>query len=282
MIVYCNGEFMEKSKVVISPDDRGFLFADGVYEVIRAYQGRLFKRAEHFDRLAYGLKELRIGGVDLNSLAAIAARLLTDNGLAKADATVYLQITRGSAPRSHRFPPTGTPPTCYLEAKPFSPPTNVQQTGAAAITVPDQRWARCDIKTIALLANTLAHQQAHEAGAFEAIFARNGVLQEGSHSSILFVKDNVLISPPLTNHILAGITRSVVHSVAAAESISTATRSCHEDELPEFQEVLMVGTTVDIVPITVVNGRPIGGGAPGPIARKLQSALHKLTQPSPS
>ncbi len=212
----------------------------------------------------------------MNALTSAAARLLKDNGLEQADATVYFQITRGSAPRSHRFPPAGTPPTCYVEAKSFSPPTEVRQTGAAAVTVSDQRWARCDIKTIGLLANTLAQQQAHEDGAYEAIFSRDGVLLEGSHSSMLFVQDGVLIFPPLTNYVLPGITRSVVQSLATAESIPTTTRSCYEHELSEFQEILMLGTTVEIVPITTVNGRKVGDGAPGPIARKLQAAFRKL------
>lgn len=269
---------MEKAKAAISPDDRGFLFADGVYEVIRAYQGRLFKLTEHLDRLAYGLKELRIDGVDVQALRTLVYQLLKANGLENSEATIYLQITRGIAPRSHQFPPAGTPPTIYLEAKPFSPPTAAQQTGVTAIIVPDQRWARCDIKTVGLLANTLASQRAHETGAFEAIFSRDGVLLEGSHSSILFVKDNVLIFPPLTNYVLGSITRSVLLSLATAEAIPTAIQSCHENQTHEFQEIIMAGTGVEVVPVMAVNGKKIGGGVPGAITKKLQHAFRKLTQ----
>src|ERR1043165_9268394 len=119
MIVHYNGSFVEKSEVAISPDDRGFLFADGVYEVIRAYRGKLFKCAEHLERLAHGLKELRIAGCDAAALESVANRLLKENGLEHSDAKAYIQITRGAAPRAHKFPPAGTPPTVYLEATPF-------------------------------------------------------------------------------------------------------------------------------------------------------------------
>ena len=157
--------------------------------------------------------------------------------------------------------------------KPFSPPVELQKNGAAAIIVPDQRWTRCDIKTTGLLANTIAHQQAYEEGAFEAIFSRNGVLWEGSHSTILFVKDGILVAPPLTNHVLPGITRSELLALASRESIPTCIRTCFEREVCEFHEVLMVATTTEIVPITSVNGKRIGDGTPGPIAKRLQNAF---------
>src|SRR5437879_7457563 len=158
MIAYYNSQYLDKSKVAISPDDRGFLFADGVYEVIRAYQGRLFKSLDHLDRLAFGLEELRIGGLDARELEPVALRLLKENKLEDGDALVYFQVTRGAAPRTHHFPPPETAPTIYATAKPFSSPVEQQQKGAAAIIVPDQRWTRCDIKTTNLLPNTLAHQ----------------------------------------------------------------------------------------------------------------------------
>lgn len=188
MLVYYNGNYLPKTKVAISPDDRGFLFADGIYEVIRAYRGKLFKCAEHLERMAHGLKELKISGCYPLTLEAIANRVLNENGLEHSDAKVYIQITRGASSRNHHFPPATTPPTIYLEATPFTSPTELQEKGVGAIIVPDQRWGRCDIKTVCLLANTLANQQAFEASAYEAIFRRDGVLQEGTHSSILFVK----------------------------------------------------------------------------------------------
>jgi len=276
MLVYFNGDYLPKSEVAISPDDRGFLFADGIYEVIRVYRGKLFRCAEHLQRMAHGLRELKITGCDPSLLESVANRVLKDNGLEYSDAKVYIQITRGAALRSHKFPPACTPPTVYLEATPCLSPTDLQEKGAAAIIVPDQRWGRCDIKTICLLANTLASQQAMEAGAHEAIFRRDGVLREGSHSSILFVKDNILIAPPLTIFVLPSVTRNVVLSLAHDESIRTAFQPCLEREVYEFEEILMLGTGSEIIPITTVNGRIIGSGLPGPITRRLQNAFRKL------
>src|SRR5262249_52748606 len=152
-----------------------------IYDVIRVYSGKLFKGTEHLERMAHGLKELKITGCEPAALGSVANRVLKHNGLKHSDAKVYIQITRGAAPRSHKFPPSGTAPTVYLEATPFSAPTELQEKGVGVIIVPDQRWGRCDIKTIRLLANTLANQQAIKAGAYEAIFRRDGVLQEGTH-----------------------------------------------------------------------------------------------------
>ena len=276
MLVYYNGRYLQKSEVAISPDDRGFLFADGIYDVIRVYRGKLFKCAEHLERMAHGLKELKINGCDPSALESIANRVLKENSLEHSDAKVYIQITRGAAPRTHKFPPTGTAPSVYLEATPFTSPTELQDKGVAAIIVPDQRWGRCDIKTVCLLPNTLASQQAAEAGAYEAIFRRDGVLHEGTHSSILFVKDNYLIAPPLTVFMLPSVTRNVVLSLAHEESIRTNIQPCLESELWGFQELLMLGTGSEIIPITSVNGRKIGNGIPGPITRRLQSAFLRL------
>lgn len=276
MVVYYNGSYLPKSEVKISPDDRGFLFADGIYEVIRVYRGKLFKCAEHLERMAYGLKELKIAGCEAKGLESVAIRVLKENRLDGSDGKIYIQITRGAAPRSHKFPAEGTSPTVYLEATPFAAPTDLQERGVAAIIVADQRWGRCDIKTVNLLPNVLANQQAIEAGAYEAIFRRDGVLYEGSHSSILFVKNNMLIAPPLTSFVLPGVTRNVVLSLAQEESIRTTYEPCLERDVWSFQEIVMIGTGSEIVPITTVNGRKIGTGAPGPITRRLQTAFRRL------
>jgi D-alanine transaminase len=278
MIVYFNGQYLEKSDVSISPDDRGFLFADGLYDVVHVYRGFLFRCAEHLDRLAHGLHEVRIHGCETSKLVPVAKRLLRENRLENGEATVYLQVTRGAAPRSHRFPAAGTPPTVYVEAKPFAPPLAERQAGAAGLVVNDERWGRCDIKTIGLLANTLAHEQARETGAFEAIFSKDGVLQEGSHSSIVFVKDGGLICPPLTRRILPSVTRHAVLTAAAREGIPIITRPCLETELADFEEVLMLGTAVEIVPLISINGTRIGDGKPGRIAKKLQLAFQELIE----
>jgi len=281
MVVYYDGKYSPKEEVAISPDDRGFLLADGVYDVIRSYQGKLFKCREHLERLERGLKELRIKGVETNGLETVAQQLVRENKLEGGNALVYIQVTRGVAVRCHAFPPPETMPTIYVEANAYSSPTQMQENGAKAILAPDQRWSRCDIKAIGLLANVLASQKAREAGAFEAIFYADGLLQEGTHSSILFVKKDVVICPPLTNRILPSVTRSVVIGLAATESIDVEIRPCREGELSEFDEILMVGTGSEIIPITAVHGQKVRHGYPGPVAKRLQGAFRRLVHKIP-
>src|ERR1700743_535732 len=163
MLVYFCGRFVDKSQALFSPDERGLVFGDGIYEVVRAYHGRWLRWDEHMRRLACGLEQLRITGVDVSSLGSIANRLLRENSLEQGQATVYLQLTRGPAPRPHQFPPAGTPPTVYLEAKSFTTNADAQRDGGAVVVMPDQRWARCDLKTTNLLPNILAFQAAREA-----------------------------------------------------------------------------------------------------------------------
>jgi D-alanine transaminase len=278
MLVYFCGRFVDKSQALFSPDERGLVFGDGIYEVVRAYNGRWLRWEEHMRRLASGLGQLRITGVDIPSLGGIAGRLLQENSLKQGEATVYLQITRGVAPRAHQFPPAGTPPTVYLEAKSFVPNAAAQRDGGAVVVVPDQRWARCDLKTTNLLPNILAFQTAREAGALEALFSRDGVLMEGSRSSMLFVKNGTVFAPPLNNYILGGITRELVLELAAAEKIPVALQPTFERELPELEEMMIIGTTTEITPVISVNGRPVGDGKPGPVTRRLQAALRKFIE----
>jgi D-alanine transaminase len=203
MIVYYNGRYLPNSEVAISPDDRGFLFGDGVYEVIASYKSKLFKCTEHLDRLAHGLKELQIEGVDAHSLEKVAHELIATNKLEGADALIHIQVTRGVAPNNYELACIGTTPTVYAQARSFLQPVEQQQNGVNAILLPDQRWSRCDIKTIGLLPNILAAQRAREAKAFEVIFSRDGLLQEGSRSSILFdpvSTPRILNSPDLPDY----------------------------------------------------------------------------------
>jgi D-alanine transaminase len=278
MLVYFCGRFVDKSQALFSPDERGLVFGDGIYEVVRAYNGRWLRWDEHMRRFAAGLEQLRITGVDVSSLGEIATRLLRKNSLEQGQATVYMQITRGVAPRAHQFPPAGTPPTVYLEAKSFAPTTDAQRDGGAVVVVPDQRWARCDLKTTNLLPNILAFQTAREAGALEALFSRDGVLMEGSRSSMFFVKNGTVFAPPLNNYILGGITRELVLELAAAEKIPVALQPTFESELPKLEEMMIIGTTTEITPVISVDGRPVGDGKPGPVTRRLQAALRKFIE----
>ena len=277
MIAYFNGRYLPKDEIHISPDDRGFLLADGVYEVIRSYNGALFQCAEHLGRLAIGLAALRITVVPSDELRQAAERLLQENELTTGDATVYLQVTRGVAPRRHRFPEPSTLPSVYVTVRQFQPYARELAEGGAAILVPDQRWARCDIKTIGLLANAMANQRAWEVGAFEALFVRDGVVLEGSHTNVFFVHDGRLLTAPLSNCVLPGITREVVLTAAARLGLPVEFRCCFESDLPDMDEIFLCGTTVEITPVVSLNGKPVGCGTPGPVAQLMQGELRKLT-----
>lgn len=272
MQVYLNGDFMPAAEARISVNDRGFLFADGVYEVIRIYAGGPYLMPEHLDRLAAGLRALNIRFDDVAGLGSVAERLLADNGL-DDDATIYIQVTRGAAPRKHAFPAADTPPTVYIATTPFARQPDAYFTrGVDAITVPDDRWARCDIKSVSLLPNVLANQKAKQAGAFEALFVRDGVVLEGSHSNLVGVLDGAVVTYPKCNYILPGITRDRVLRLAADLDIPVREGPIYMDRLFEADELFLSGTTTEVMPITRVDGRPIGDGSPGPVTRRLREA----------
>lgn len=282
MIVYLNGRYIDSTQAMVSVEDRGFLFADGLYEVIRIYGGRLFLAEPHFERLHQGLRAIRMDPGAADGLEAVAGKLMADNGVQTQDGIVYIQITRGAAPRKHAFPEPGTPPTVYVAVKPFPRPTaETFATGVAAISVPDTRWGRCDIKSVGLLPNVLANQQAKEAGAFEALFVRDGVLIEGSHSNLIGVIDDEIVTYPECNYILGGITRRFVLQLARELGMAVREAAIYVDRLAEVQELFLSGTTTEVMPITRLDGRPVGDGRPGPIARRLQQAYVEAALMSP-
>ena len=276
-IVYFNGQFLPKKDVHISPDDRGFLFGDGVYEVVRAYDGRLFEAEAHFERLARSLKALRFPGPDVSVFGDVAQRLMRDNDL--RDAALYIQITRGAAPRRHAFPGPDTPPTVYATV--YAPQTSRQKwdEGVRAILVPDMRWARCDIKTIALPPNVLASQRAAEAGVEEALLVRDGVLIEGSHTNVCAVIEGTLYTYPKTPQILPGITRQVVLELCGQLGIPYREEAVFEDQLDRVEELMILGTTTEVMPVVEVDQRRIGDGRPGPVTRRLQQAYRQRACP---
>lgn len=277
MIVYFNGQYLPHNEVYISPDDRGFLFADGIYEVIRAYDGRLFRTDDHMARLTRSLHALRIDGPTPTEVRAIAERLLAENDL--AEATFYMQITRGAAPRHHHFPAEAPAPTVYAFAKPAANYDQKRENGVGVILVPDQRWARCDIKSTALLPNVLASQQAKEQGVEEAVFVRDGFVTEGSHTNVCAVFDGELYTYPLTNYILPGITRIVVLELCDQMGIPVHEVPIPVQELGQAEELLILGTSTEVMPVVDIDGRPVGAGVPGPITRRLQEAFYALTRP---
>jgi D-alanine transaminase len=275
MLVYLNGSYLEHERASVPVEDRGFLFGDGVYEVARAGHGKLFEWERHLQRLKHSLGELRIGLPEpqVDALRDIALRLLERNGLTGGEATVYLQITRGAAPRAHPFPPACTPPTVLLMVRELTPLTALRARGAAAITCPDVRWARCDLKTVMLLPNVLARQQAVESGADEAIFVRDGTITEGSHTNVFAVVDEEIRTHPPSNRILPGVTRDIVIGLARDLGMEVQERPLAVQDLARATELFLTSTMIDVLPVVELDKRPIGGGRPGPVAGKLYDAL---------
>ena len=273
--VYLNGEFLPKDAARVSVDDRGFVFGDGIYEVVRVIEGRIFAWAEHAARMARGLAAVRIrfSASDVDGLEAICLRLLKDNDLNDGEAPVYMQVTRGAAPRTHYFPPAGTPPTVYAAASRFTPSKQMRDAGIAAITFPDFRWARCDLKTVNLMGAVLAREAAHEAGAYESLLIRDGMLTEGAATNAFAVIDGVVRTYPLSNYILPGISRDV--AIAAAREIGVVVREepVSQAEMLNAAELFLAGTTTDVAPVVSLDGRPVGDGKPGQVTRRVQEAF---------
>ena len=273
MLVYLNGDYIPLEEATVSVEDRGFLLADGVYEVVRVYGGKPYLMDAHMERMQRGLDALRIEHRDAREIERASRRLLDENGVT-GDGAIYIQVTRGSAPRKHAFPPQGTPPTVYVVARKFqNHPDHYWDEGVDAITVPDNRWARCDIKSIALLPNVMANQAAHAADAFEALFVKDGVVLEGSHSNLWGVRDDTLITYPESNYILPGITRARVFELADQLGLHAVEGMIYFDQLFDMDELFLSGTTTEIMPVVRVDGREIVDGEPGPMTRKLFKAF---------
>jgi len=275
MIVYWNGVLMPEEELRISPNDRGLQFSDGVYEVVAAYGGRQYRLENHLNRLRRSLGELRIAFDGIEALRKAVPELVAANKFEKETFLVYFQITRGTHKRGHPFPPASVAPNVYLAVSQFERHQKEFDQGAPVILVGDTRWARCDIKTIALLPNVLARQQAVEAGAAEALFVRDGMVLEGTHTNWAGVRAGRLVTPGLSNYLLPGVTRGAVLEMCRGMGVAVEERSVPEAELSLFDELLLIGTTAEITPITAVNGRPAGGGKPGPLTRRIQAAYRQ-------
>ena len=273
--VYLNGQFLPKERALISAEDRGFIFGDGIYEGVRSVEGRLFEWDAHAERMTNGLAGLRIpfGPDRVAALKGVCEHLVRDNGLGDGEAFLYLQVSRGAAPRTHYFPPAGTPPTVFATAARLAIPRDLREHGATAITHPDLRWARCDWKTVNLLGAVLARQAAFEVGAYEAILHRDGVVTEGAATNVFAVIDGVLRTHPLSHRILPGITRRVLVQLVPELGIQLSEEAITQRELPGVAELFVVGSTTDVTPVVTLDGKPISAGRVGPITKKLQEAL---------
>jgi D-alanine transaminase len=270
-VLYLNGEFVPAASATVSVDDRGFLFADGCYEVTVAVEGCLIALDRHLARLQRTLDTLRID-LDAASLAPLHHELIGRNGLADVPlASVYVQVTRGAAPRTHAFP-VGVPPTVLVRAQEIAAPSRaVIERGTRALTADDIRWGRVDMKTTGLLPNVLAEQAALEAGVDDVILHRGGVVTEGSHTNVFGVFDGALVTAPADHRILPGVVRGIVIEAARASGIAVVEREWTLDELSAADEVFMTSTTAGARPIVEIDGRPIGGGTRGPVTVQVQA-----------
>jgi D-alanine transaminase len=265
---FVNGRFMPLAQATVPVEDRGYQFGDGVYEVVRTYHGRPFHLEAHLARLERSAEAI---GVSVPYPREEWERLVTE-GLRQAGyahSKIYVQLTRGVAPRDHLFPADAQPAVVMTirELHPLS--EALRQTGVEAMTTDDLRWGRCDIKSLNLLPNVMARQRAKEAGAFEAIFVRNGVVTEGSVSNVMVVREGRLCTAPEGPGILSGVTRKLVLDLARKEGLAVEERAVTIEELRRADEVLLTGTTVEVLAVVRVDQQPVGAGIPGPVTRQL-------------
>ena len=276
---HLNGRFLPLAEARLSPLDRGFLFGDGVYEVIPAYAGRLFHLPAHLKRLQYSLDGIRLKNPHADAgWTALLEELVAKNG--GGDQAVYLQVSRGAdAGRDHSFP-TAVPATVFAMSSPLGPlPEELKARGARVITLDDIRWQRCDIKSTALLGNVLLRQRATEGGCHEGILLRGGHATEGTASGLFIVKGGVLTTPPDGPDLLPSITRDVVLTLAEQAGIPCRRAVIPASELARADEIWLVSSTREVYPVTEVDGRPAGGGKPGALWRRIYELFqrHKST-----
>lgn len=263
---YFNGEYMPYGEIRISPDDRGFLFADGIYEVVRWYEGGFFFDMEgHTARLKRSLREIRINWPGSDSFPSIAWELVERNDLTGSPVLVYIQVTRGTAKRSHAFPAPAVTPTVYAFARSFIPARDLIASGIGVTLVEDPRWNRCDIKSVALLPNILSFQDARETGCYESVFVKNGFITECAHSNIFLVINGTLFTHPENENILSGITRKNVIRIANAEGMDLKEVPVNEESLGDVSEAFVTNTSFEIAPVIAINNKSVGDGRPGPV-----------------
>src|SRR5690606_12276373 len=276
--VYFNGKWMPPGDAFISVFDRGFMFSDGVYEVTPFYKGDAFRMKDHLDRLKYSLRETGIS-FDVDSLAEVMNEALSRQELSTKDAAVYIQITRGVAPRTH-FIPEDINPTILLYAYPVTL-EGFEEKNAEVLVTEDLRWHRCDIKSISLLANIQANTVSHRKGLSETLLVRDGYFTEGSHSSIFFVKNDKLFTHPESPCILSGVTRKVIIELCEDLKIEVIEKAVHIDELVEVDEIFLTGTTTQVLAVKSifsVEDEEIFSGKTNKITKKLQQAFIDITR----
>ncbi|MCB1950293.1 D-amino acid aminotransferase [Nitrosomonas sp.] len=266
-MIFLNGQFMPIEKACVSVLDRGFIFGDGVYEVIPVYSRRPFRLEKHLRRLQHSLDGIRLKNPYTDDQWKELIGQVIDKNESE-DQSVYLHITRGVAKRDHPFP--DVPPTIFVMSNPLlSPSPELLEKGVAAVTASDNRWIRCDIKSISLLPNVLLRQMAVDAGAAETILIRDGYLTEGSASNIFIVRDQVLLAPPKSHLMLPGITYDVMLELVAENHVIHEVREISEEELFSAEEIMLTSSTREIMAVTRLNEQPVGSGNPGAMFRQL-------------
>ena len=277
-LTYFNGEMVESGAKVVSLDDRGYCFGDGVYEVVRVYNGRAFAFSYHQDRLYRSMREMDIPvRMPPDELQELHEIMIEQSEI--TDGYIYLQITRGVTPRHHAFERSKLEPQMYMFIKPITTDLGALQEGVKAITLPDERWARVDIKTLNLIPNILAQTKAEKKGAYTAILVRDGIVTEGATSNVFVMKDGVCYTHPADHHILKGITRQlVVTRVAPTAGITIIEREFDESFLKDADEIFFTDTIGGIIPITTLNREPVGDGKPGKAAKVLAEQLQHLME----
>jgi D-alanine transaminase len=269
--VYLNGEFIRVDEARVSVLDRGFIFGDGIYEVVPAYGGKPFRLEQHLNRLDRSLAAIRITNpFDRAGWESLVKQLI--ERAPDPTCMVYLQVTRGVAKRDHGFPKTPVPPTVFGMVNPFIRPSKEQrEQGLSAIAIPDERWLHCEIKSVSLLGNVLAKQAAVDAGVDEVLQFRDGNLSEGASCNIWVVSGGKLLAPPKDNLILEGIRYGLMSELAAEAGIPFEARKISKEEVLRADEIMMTSATKEVLPVVKLDGKPVGSGKPGPVYAKLRA-----------
>ncbi|HZV62370.1 MAG TPA: D-amino acid aminotransferase [Methylophilaceae bacterium] len=280
--VYLNGKFLPIEQAYVPVLDRGFIFGDGVYEVIPVYSGHPFRLREHLKRLDQSLTAIRLPNPhDAYTWERLIRELLVPNMACSSeykDISLYLQVTRGPAPRDHAFP-IEVVPTVFMMCSPLvTPSAAIREQGVAAVSADDFRWDRCDIKAISLLPNVLLRQMAVDASAVETVLFRDGILTEGAVSNIFAVENGVILAPPKDNHMLPGITYDLILELAEANDIPLEIGHFEEVRIRAADELWTTSSAREILPITTLDGKPIAGGKPGPVFKRMYEIYQNYKQ----
>jgi D-alanine transaminase len=272
-VAHFNGQLLPLSEIRISPLDRGFLFGDGVYEVIPAYGGKLLRAREHFRRLQRSMDEIRLANPHTaDEWIGEVNRLLAHH---PGDQSVYIQVTRGVPPKRDHVIPAGLVPTVFMMASPLATPSReMVERGVACVSAIDFRWEKCHIKSTSLLGNVLARQVSADAGAAETILFRDGFLTEAAASNVFVVKDGAVAAAPQDHHILLGITYELLAELAREGRVRYEVRPIPESEVRAADEIWLTSSTKEVLAVTTLDGKPVGTGVPGPLFRR----MHELFQ----